>query len=130
MNANARRQAIWHTLCARRLVTVPYLAARYRVSQNTVKEDISLLSLSYPIVTVRGRNGGVKMFNMYPMAVYSLLILDFRNTLQNVLIGPGRKTRPERPIENHTTKGVENDIIAEKREVWYNSIAAAVRITP
>ena len=70
------------------------------------------------------------MFNMYPMAVYSSLILDFRNTLQNVLIGPGRKTRPERPIENHTTKGVENDIIAEKREVWYNSIAAAVRITP
>lgn len=65
MNANARRQAIWHTLCARRLVTVPYLAARYRVSQNTVKEDISLLSLSYPIVTVRGRNGGVKIADWY-----------------------------------------------------------------
>ena len=65
MNANARRQAIWHTLCARRLVTVPYLATRYRVSQNTVKEDISLLSLSYPIVTVRGRNGGVKLADWY-----------------------------------------------------------------
>lgn len=65
MNANARRQAIWHTLCARRLVTVPYLAARYRVSINTIKDDISILSLSYPIVTIRGRNGGIKLADWY-----------------------------------------------------------------
>ena len=35
------------------------------------------------------------MFNMCPMAAYSLPTPGFRNTLQNVLIGPGRKNRQE-----------------------------------
>ena len=65
MNANERRQAIWHTLCARRHVTISYLASEHHVSRTTIKEDICILSLSYPIITSRGFNGGVKLPDWY-----------------------------------------------------------------
>ena len=65
MNANVRRQAIWHTLCSRRHVTIAYLASIYHVSRTTIKDDVNILSLSYPIVTSRGFNGGVKLADWY-----------------------------------------------------------------
>lgn len=65
MNANERRQAIWHTLCARRRVTISFLATEHQVSRTTIKCDIYLLSLSYPIVTSKGFNGGVKLADWY-----------------------------------------------------------------
>ena len=97
VNANARRQAIWHTLCARGLVTLPYLAARYRVSINTIKDDISFLSLSYPIVTIRGRNGGVKLADWYiPRSqLLSPAQLDFLFRLSQSLQGEDARVMEE-----------------------------------
>lgn len=65
MGANERRQAIWHTLCCRRHVTIAYLAAEYKISRSTVRDDVDILSLSYPIITVRGNGGGIKLAEWY-----------------------------------------------------------------
>ena len=58
MGANERRQEIMETLCHRRQETMKNLAFEFGVSVRTIRNDIDLLSLSYPIETVRGRYGG------------------------------------------------------------------------
>lgn len=65
VGANERRQAIWHTLCRCRHVTISYLAAEYKISRTTIGKDIEILSLSYPIVTSRGNGGGVGLAEWY-----------------------------------------------------------------
>ena len=65
VRANERRQAIWHTLCCRRHVTIAYLAEEYKISRSTVRDDVDILSLSYPIVTIRGNVGGIKLADWY-----------------------------------------------------------------
>ena len=65
VGANERRQAIWHTLCRCRHLTIPYLAAEFKTSQTTIRNDVDILSLSYPIVTVRGRRGGIQLADWY-----------------------------------------------------------------
>lgn len=65
VGANERRMAIWHTLCYRRHVTISYLAAEYKVSRSTIRDDVDILSLSYPIVSVRGHGGGIKVADWY-----------------------------------------------------------------
>ena len=65
VRANERRQAIWHTLCSRRHVTIAYLAAEYKISRSTVRDDVDILSLSYPIITIRGNGGGIKVADWY-----------------------------------------------------------------
>ena len=60
MRANERRMLILETLCARRQDNVHNLAFEFGVSIRTIKYDIELLSLSYPIYTQKGRyDGGV-----------------------------------------------------------------------
>ena len=65
MGANEWRQAIWHTLCRFRHVTISYLAAEYKISRTTIGKDIEILSLSYPIVTSRGNSGGIGLSEWY-----------------------------------------------------------------
>lgn len=62
---NERRQAIWHTLCCRRHVTIAYLAAEFKISQSTVRDDVDVLSLSYPIISKRGNGGGIKVADWF-----------------------------------------------------------------
>ena len=38
--ANERRQAIWHTLCRCRHVTISYWAAEYKISRTTIGKDM------------------------------------------------------------------------------------------
>ncbi len=66
MKANERRMLILETLCARRQDTVSNLAFEFGVSIRTIKYDIELLSLSYPIYTQKGRyDGGVYISEDY-----------------------------------------------------------------
>ncbi len=65
MGANERRQAIWHTLCRCRHITISHLAAEYKTSHTTIRKDVDILSLSYPIVTMRGHGGGIKLADWY-----------------------------------------------------------------
>ena len=65
VRANERRQAIWHSLCRHRQMTMNDLVAEYKTCRATILRDISVLSLSYPIVTIRGNGGGVKLADWY-----------------------------------------------------------------
>ena len=66
MGAHERRIAIWRSLCCRRYDTVAHLAAEHNVSVRTIYYDVQILSLSYPIETVRCRyNGGIKIPDWY-----------------------------------------------------------------
>lgn len=82
MGANERRKAIWRSLCCTKYDTVANLAYKFDVSVRTIYYDVQILSLSYPIETVRGRyGGGIKIpewykpkSNVYTPAQLALLI--------------------------------------------------------
>lgn len=82
MGANERRKEIWRSLCCTKYDTVANLAQKFAVSVRTIYYDVQILSLSYPIETVRGRyGGGIKIpewykpnSNVYTPAQLALLI--------------------------------------------------------
>lgn len=66
MRANERRMKVIEVLCHRRKDTVPNLAIEFGVSERTMHSDIEILSLTYPLETIRGRyGGGVKVADGY-----------------------------------------------------------------
>ena len=68
MGPNERRQEIIETLCHRRQETMANLAFEFGVSIRTIRNDIDILSLSYPLETVRGRYcGGVRVMDGFYM---------------------------------------------------------------
>ena len=53
-------------LCQRRRETISNLAAELGVSERTIRRDVEMLTLRYPIETVCGRyGGGVRMADWY-----------------------------------------------------------------
>lgn len=54
MGAAERRQLILDLLCQRRKETIPNLAAELGVSERTIRRDIEMLTLRYPIETACG----------------------------------------------------------------------------
>lgn len=53
-----RRLAILEYLCQVRHDSIANLASMFGVSKRTIRYDITALSCSYPITTVRGASGG------------------------------------------------------------------------
>ena len=90
MRAHERRMAIWHSLCCRRQDTIARLAAEYDVCPRTIYYDVEILSLIYPIETVRGRyHGGIKLPDWYTPNpnIYSPAQLELLIRLQETLEG-------------------------------------------
>ena len=58
MNSAERQQAIANVLIHRRQETVANLAVEFDVSRSTVLRDLTAVTCSLPIETVRGRHGG------------------------------------------------------------------------
>lgn len=58
MGPDERRNVIWHSLCSQRQVTARRLSIELGVSLRTVYRDLEILSLTYPIESIRGRYGG------------------------------------------------------------------------
>ena len=54
MGAAERRQLILDLLCQRRKEAIPNLAAELGVSERTIRRDIEMLTLRYPIETACG----------------------------------------------------------------------------
>ena len=54
-----RRQLILEALCDRRRDTVENLATEFNVGHRTIRNDILVLSCSYPVYTVQGNGGGI-----------------------------------------------------------------------
>ena len=60
-----RRQKILEILCLRRHETIGNLAHEFKVSQETIRRDITILTCSYPVETVRGGHGGVRVADWF-----------------------------------------------------------------
>lgn len=60
-----RRQSILEVLCLRRFDTIDHLANEFCVSRRTIRYDLEVLQCSYPIETVKGGGGGVRVMNGY-----------------------------------------------------------------
>lgn len=65
MSPNERRQELLEVLCRRRRDTYSNLAQEFGVSKRTIQNDILSLSCSYPIETVSGNGGGIKIADWY-----------------------------------------------------------------
>ena len=61
MNPWERRLKILEVLCLRRQDTYGNLTHEFNVSTGTIRRDIVVLTCSYPIVTVRGGHGGIRV---------------------------------------------------------------------
>ena len=61
MNPWERRQKILEVLCLRRQETTGNLAREFNVSTGTIHRDITILTCSYPIETVKGSHGGIRV---------------------------------------------------------------------
>lgn len=59
MDTAERRHSIMQTLYRRRYDTISNLSEEYGISKRTMRRDIDALSLTAPIYTQSGRNGGV-----------------------------------------------------------------------
>ena len=66
MSPNERRQELLEVLCRRRHDTYDNLAREFGISKRTIRYDVEILTLSYPIETASGRyGGGVKVADWY-----------------------------------------------------------------
>ena len=65
MNPAERRAAIYAAIFWRRFDSFGNLAMEFRVSVRTIQRDVLLLTLSYPLETVRGCHGGVKLADWF-----------------------------------------------------------------
>ena len=93
MNPWERRQKILEVLCLRRHDTYRNLAHEFNVSTGTIRRDIVVLTCSYPIETVQGGHGGVRVaewFHLDRRALNSAEIT-FLRRLGESLDGPDQE---------------------------------------
>ena len=65
MTANERRNEIVRILVSRRHETMKQLASELNVTDRTIRTDITVLTVDYPLETVRGNGGCVKVADWY-----------------------------------------------------------------
>ena len=53
------------TILNRRIVTAKYLATKYNMSVRSIYRYIDILSMSIPIATKSGKNGGIYILNTF-----------------------------------------------------------------
>ena len=61
MNPWERRQKILEVLCLRRHETTDNLAYEFNVSRETIRRDVRILTCSYPVESVSGGHGGIRV---------------------------------------------------------------------
>jgi len=65
VSANERRAEIMRIMVARRQESMQVLASELGVSDRTIRTDILALTAEYPLETVRGNGGGVRIADWY-----------------------------------------------------------------
>lgn len=84
MTSNERRNALLKILSMRRFETLENLAFEFGVSKRTIRYDIEILSLTYPIYTVQGNGGGIHVDENYRLGK-SYLKKDQQELLERLL---------------------------------------------
>ncbi len=67
-----RRINLLVTLCKRRHDTADNLAFEFGVSERTIRNDIDVLSVNFPVYTVCGRGGGIYLSDTYQLGMQYL----------------------------------------------------------
>ena len=93
MNPWERRQKILEILCLRRHETTDNLAHEFHVSRETIRRDITVLTCSYPVETVQGSHGGVRVADWFHLDRRSLNLdeITFLRKLEGQLDGADRE---------------------------------------
>ena len=65
MRTGERRAEIMRILVSKRKVTIEELSRTLEVSKITIKRDISVLVLDYPILQISGKGGGLALPGWY-----------------------------------------------------------------
>lgn len=65
VSANERRAEIIRIMVARRQESMQVLARELGVSDRTIRTDILALTAEYPLETIRGNGGGVRIADWY-----------------------------------------------------------------
>lgn len=68
-NTSERRQMILEYLLEHRETTRIELSNHFNVSLRTIERDILILSCSYPIITIQGGGGGIKIADGYRLGM-------------------------------------------------------------
>ena len=68
-NTSERRQMILEYLLEHRETTRFELSNHFNVSLITIERDILILSCSYPIITIQGGGGGIKIADGYRLGM-------------------------------------------------------------
>lgn len=68
-NTSERRQMILEYLLEHRETTRFELSNHFNVSLRTIERDILILSCSYPIMTIQGGGGGIKIADGYRLGM-------------------------------------------------------------
>ena len=90
LNPWERRQKLLEVLCLRRHETTDTLAHEFNVSRGTIRRDVRILTCSYPVETVSGGHGGIRVaewFHLDRRALNSAEIT-FLRRLAESLNGP------------------------------------------
>ena len=67
LTATERRRALLETLCKRRFDTRENLAFEFGVSKRTIEYDVTVLSINYPVYTVQGNGGGIRVMDGFDL---------------------------------------------------------------
>lgn len=85
-NTSERRQSLLESLCERRRDKVVCLAQEFGVCERTLRNDLMILSCSYPVYTRQGRDGGVFVAEGFELG-RSYLTLKQAKLLRRLAIG-------------------------------------------
>ena len=90
MPASERRNAILEILCMRRVEKINNLAFQFGVTEKTIRRDILMLSLEYPIYTLQGNGGGVYVDERFKLGK-AYLKSEQKELLERILPGLDEK---------------------------------------
>lgn len=68
-NTAERRQMILSILCERRTELAENLAIEFGVTTRTIYHDIEILAYSYPIITLQGKGGGIRVMDGFRLGM-------------------------------------------------------------
>ena len=93
MNPWERRQKLLEVLCLRRHETTDNLAHEFNVSRVTIRRDIRILTCSYPVETVSGGHGGIRVAEWFHLDRRALNSdeITFLRRLESQLAGADRE---------------------------------------
>lgn len=94
LTTTERRLSVLRILCERRRETIDNLAFELEVSRTTIKTDILVLSMSYPIYSVSGVGGGIRVVDGFNLGTKYLTDTqcELLERLSTILEGTDKET--------------------------------------